>query len=142
MSILWLILAILMGILEAATVQLVSVWFAVGAVASCITSLFVDDVWIQLGVFIAVTIIALIITRPIAKRITKFSKTRTNSDRYIGKTAVVISDIDNSLAQGQVKVESSVWSARSIDNTVIKEGTQVLVTAIEGVKLIVEETDK
>ena len=76
--------------------------------------------------------------RPLAKRITTVKKTHTNSDRNIGKTAVVITDIDNIKAVGQVKVGYSVWSAKSADDTVITKDTKVIVKAIEGAKLIVE----
>ena len=56
----------------------------------------------------------------------------------IGKTAVVISDINNLEGNGQVRVNGNVWSARSVDGEIISEGSTVTVKAIEGVKLIVE----
>ena len=68
MTIIWLVIAIVMGVLEACTVQLVSLWFAIGGVAACITSLFTDKLTIQLIVFVVVTAIALAVTRPIVKR--------------------------------------------------------------------------
>ena len=137
MTIIWLVLAILMAIIEAVTVQLVSIWFVAGAVASCITSLITDNVIIQAIVFVAVTAIALIVTRPIVKRMKEKAPEPTNSDRCIGKEGVVVTAIDNSSAKGQVRVGSSVWTARSADDSVIPADTHVTVVAIEGVKLIV-----
>ncbi|MBQ6625900.1 MAG: NfeD family protein [Ruminococcus sp.] len=139
MTIFWLVLAVVLGVVEACTPQLVSIWFAVGALSGCVTSLLTDKIYIQIIVFVVVTVVMLILTRPLAKRLTKTSKTHTNSDRYIGKTAVVVTKIDNLSASGQVKVDNSVWSARSTENEVIDKDTKVVVKAIEGVKLIVEK---
>lgn len=138
MSIFWLILAVVMFVLEAATAQLVSIWFAIGAVGGCITSLFTDVVWIQIVVAVVITLITLVVTRPLAKRLTRVKLTHTNSDKYIGKDGVVIITIDNVSATGQVKVGYGVWSAKSADNTVIEKDSKVVVKAIEGAKLVVE----
>lgn len=139
MSIFWLVLAVVLGIIEATTPQLVSIWFAVGAVGGCITSLITDNIWVQIIVAVVITVVTLIATRPLAKRITTVKKTHTNSDRNIGKTAIVIADIDNVKAVGQVKVGYSIWSAKSADDKVIEKDTKVIVKAIEGAKLVVEE---
>ena len=138
MTIIWLALAVLMAAMEAATPQLVSIWFAVGGVASCITSLFVDSILVQIAVFVAVSGVALILTRPLAKKLKEKNVQPTNSDRYIGQEGVVVTAIDNDLAVGQVRVGSSVWTARSADGSLIPADTKVTVTAIEGVKLIVK----
>ncbi len=141
MSIFWLVLAVVLGLVEALTPQLVSIWFALGAVGGCVTSLVTDKIWIQIVVAVVITVVSLIATRPLAKRITTVKMTNTNSDRNIGKVAVVISDIDNLRAVGQVKVGYTVWSAKSADDTVITKDTKVVVKAIEGAKLVVEATD-
>ena len=138
MTIFWLILAIAMAVLEGVTVQLVSIWFAIGSLAACITSLVTDNIIIQVSVFIVATAIALAVTRPLVKKIKSKQAPATNSDRYIGKTAVVISAIDNEKAQGMVKVDNQKWTARSASGEPIEEGSSVKVIAIEGVKLIVE----
>lgn len=137
-TIIWLIVAVVMAVVEAATVQLVSIWFALGAAAGCITSLFTESVSIQLIVFAVVSAIALMITRPLVKRIKVKKAEATNSDRFIGKEAVVIEAIDNAAAKGMVKVGTSKWTARSADDCPIEAGATVSVTAIEGVKLIVK----
>lgn len=138
MSIFWLIFAIVMGVIEAFTVQLVSIWFAAGGLAACVTSLFTDNIWIQLLVAVAVTVVTLIATRPFAKRVINAKKTHTNSDKYIGKTGVVTVDINVLEGSGQVKVGPSVWSAKSVSDTDIPKDTKVVVKSIEGVKLFVE----
>ena len=138
MTIIWLALAIVMAVFEAMTVQLVSIWFVAGAVAACITSLITDNTIIQAAVFVAVTAVALIVTRPIVKRMKEKKPEPTNSDRCIGQEGVVVTAIDNTAARGQVRVGSSVWTARSADDSVIPADTRVIVTAIEGVKLIVK----
>ena len=142
MSIFWLVLAIIMGAIEACTAQLVSIWFAVGAVGGCITSLITDKLWIQITVAVVLTLVTLIVTRPLAKRVIDSKKTYTNSDRNIGKTAVCIADIDNISSVGQVKIGGAVWSAKSADDSVIKKDSKVIVKSIEGAKLVVENLEK
>lgn len=140
-QIFWLVLVIAAAVIEGATTQLVSVWFAVGALAALVASLITDSVIIQLVVFIVVTVAALIATRPLAKKITKFHKTKTNSDRNIGQTAVVVSEINNTLGSGQVTVDGKIWTARSLDGNIIPKDSRVIVEKIEGVKLIVSPSE-
>ena len=138
MTLFWLIFAIAMAVLEGVTVQLVSIWFAVGGIAACITSLFTDSIIIEVIVFVVVSAIALAVTRPLVKKLKKRGAQPTNADRYVGKTGVVITAVDNSIPQGMVKVDNEKWTARSVSGEVIEEGASVTVTAIEGVKLMVE----
>lgn len=140
MTIIWLGVAILMAVVEACTVQLVSVWFAIGAGAACIASLLTDSILIQIAVFVAVSAIALAVTRPLVKKLKRNKAVATNADRYIGKSAVVIAAIDNERAEGMVKVDNEKWTARSADGNPIEEGTLVTVTDIQGVKLMVTKT--
>ena len=137
MTIIWLVIAVVMGVTEACTVQLVSVWFAIGSAAACITSLFTDQIYIQVIVFVVVTAIALAVTRPLVKKLKRKRPEATNADRYIGKSAVVVEAIDNDHAKGLVKVDNEKWTARSADGQLLEPGDRVVVTAIEGVKLIV-----
>lgn len=139
MTIIWLVIAVVMGVTEACTVQLVSVWFAIGSAAACITSLFTDQIYIQVIVFVVVTAIALAVTRPLVKKLKRKRPEATNADRYIGKSAVVVEAIDNDHAKGLVKVDNEKWTARSADGQLIEPGDRVVVTAIEGVKLIVDK---
>lgn len=141
MTILWLVLAIVSAVVEAATVQLVSIWFAIGGAAACITSLFTDNIIIQAAVFVVVTAAALAVTRPIAKKIKEKAAQPTNADRYIGRTAIVLTAIDNDKAQGLVRVDNQKWTARSVSGELIPEGATVTVTAIEGVKLMVVQNN-
>ncbi len=142
MSIFWLVLAIVMGALEACTAQLVSIWFAFGAVGGCVASLITDKLWIQITVAVVLTLVTLLVTRPLAKRVTDTKKTYTNSDRNIGKTAICVADIDNIESVGQVKIGGAVWSAKSADDTVIRKDSKVIVKSIEGAKLVVENLEK
>ena len=134
----WLIFAIAMAVLEGVTVQLVSVWFAVGGLAACVASLFTDSLIIEVIVFVVVSAIALAVTRPLVKKLKQRGAQPTNADRFVGKTGVVITAVDNSIPQGMVKVDNEKWTARSVSGELIEEGKTVTVTAIEGVKLMVE----
>ena len=134
----WVTAVILFAILEALTAQLVSVWFVFGSVGGLITSLLGAPVWMQLVVFLALSLITLVGTRPFVRKITRNKPQETNADRVIGKTAVVVEPIDNLTGKGQVRVLGSVWTARSQnDGITIPMGQNVIVQKIDGVKLIV-----
>ncbi len=125
-------------VLEIATTQIVSVWFAVGALAAFIATLAgVEQLWIQIVIFVLVTVIALIATRPLVKRIINNKVEPTNADMVIGQTGIVTEKIDNLAPSGTVKVNGAVWTARSADETVIEAGEKVIVKEIRGVKLLV-----
>ena len=134
----WVTAVILFAILEALTAQLVSVLFVFGSVGGLITSLLGAPVWMQLVVFLALSLITLVGTRPFVRKITRNKPQETNADRVIGKTAVVVEPIDNLAGRGQVRVLGSVWTARSQnDGITIPMGQNVIVQKIDGVKLIV-----
>ena len=133
----WIALAVVFGVVEAATAQIVTIWFAIGAIGAFIANAAGAGVTVQLSVFVAVSILTLIIARPYLKKFTKTEMQRTNADMYIGETAVVLEEIDNTRGTGQIKVKGSVWTARSRNNSVIPAGENVCVEKIEGVKLIV-----
>ena len=135
----WVIAIVVFAILEAVTTQLVSVWFIVGSIAALVSERLGAPFWLQLVVFVGVSAITLILTRPLIKKHLKPKNEPTNADRVIGQTAVVTEKIDNLSAAGFVKVDGQIWSARSCDDTVIEEGKQVEIKRIDGVKLIVAE---
>ena len=137
----WLAMIILAIVVESATTQLVSIWFVAGGAAALIASFCEAPIWLQWVLFVAVTGITLIVTRPFVRKKLDAKNTSTNADRYIGKKAVVIVPLDNIAGTGQVKVLGSIWTARSTDNSPIPEGTDVSVQSIEGVKLIVTRAD-
>lgn len=138
MSIVWLALMVLLLILEAATAGLTSIWFALGALAALIASLFGGALWLQLVWFFAVSLLTLWLTRPLALKYLNSRRVATNADRVIGAEAVVTEDIDNIAGSGAVHVDGHEWTARSGSGANIAKGAVVRVERIEGVKLIVD----
>ena len=137
-GIFWIIAAVLFAVIEAATVALVTVCFAVGALAAAIAAQFGASILFQVGTFVVVSAILLCVTRPVFKKISVKKPQRTNADRFIGEEAMVIKKIDDINNDGQVKIAGQVWSAVSEDKSPLEEGTIVKVIAIRGVKLVVE----
>ncbi len=136
----WLGIAVFLAIVEVCTTQLVSLWFVIGAAATavCSATFLKEQLLWQIIIFIVISVIALILTRPLVKKLKSESKVSTNSDRNIGKTGVVIVEINPTDGTGQVKIGAEKWSAKSFDGSIIKEGTNISVQAIEGVKLVVK----
>lgn len=137
MSVIWLILMLVLAVMEAATTQLVTIWFALGALSALLASVFHAPVWLQVTLFAAVSAVSLALTRPLARKLTRTGKVPTNADRVVEQTGVVRDTIDNTRATGTVLVGGSVWTARSADGAAIPAGTRVRVDRIEGVKVIV-----
>ena len=140
MPYLWIAVMIIMAVFEGVTTQLVSIWFMIGAAAAAIVSFFVPVFPIQFSVFVGVSLILLIATKPIVKKVKDVKTEPTNADRNIGKIAVVTAEINNTASTGQVDLDGNSWTARSDQNEIIfKEGEMVRVKEISGVKLIVSK---
>jgi len=136
--IIWLALMIACLVLESLSLQLFSIWFALGALVALLADLFGAEIWLQIVLFLAVTVAALLATRPLAKKL-RGKKEPTNADRYVGREALVLEDIDNTKGTGQIKVEGQLWSARTADGSVVPAGETVRTLEIQGAKLIVEQ---
>ncbi len=139
-SICWLGLIVVLIIIELATLGLTTIWFAGGAVAAFAASLLGAPLGLQVAIFLGVSILLLIFTRPFAARYINKNRVRTNVDSLIGKTAVVTQDIDNLGATGEAQVEGKIWMARTEeDGQKISAGATVTILKVSGVKLIVRE---
>ena len=137
MSILWLVLFVGFLIVEASTVAVVSVWFALGALAAMVASLLSGQLWLQILLFVVVSAGFLMLLRPITRKILTPRIQKTNVDAVLGTVGVVTEEIDNIRACGQVKLGAMTWTARSTAGEAIPQGTQVVVDRVEGVKLYV-----
>ncbi len=139
-AIVWLVLIVILLIIEIATMGLTTIWFAGGALVAFLSTFLGASVPVQRTIFLVLSLVLLICTRPVAVKWLNRNKTKTNADSLIGKLAVVTSEIDNLAQCGQVMLSDISWTARAKDDScVISQGKKVRICAIEGVKLIVEE---
>ena len=142
----WLALAIALMVIELSTTQLISLWFSIGAAITAIVKVIFNDIGIiwQVVIFAVVSLALLIATRPLVKRFLskKGEGNKTNLDLIIGKEAIVTEEIDNIKAQGSVKINGLIWSARSSDEGVIPTDAIVIVEEINGNKAIVSIKQK
>lgn len=140
MTMIWLIVLVVLVVIELLTMGLTTVWFAGGALMATIASLVHAPVVIQIILFLATSALLLYFTRPVAVKYFNKDRVRTNAESLVGRQAIVISEIDNLQGIGQVNVGGMEWSARTrTDGVTLPVGTVVIVFAIDGVKLIVEE---
>ena len=139
MSYTWFIAFVLLLFIELITVNLVSIWFAIGSLVAFITTFVVDNILIQVTVFIVVSVLSLVMTKPIIKKFKVNDVVPTNSERVIGKRAEVIKRITED-EYGEVKVLGNIWTAVAKDT--IEVGQKVKVMAIDGVKLVVCKEEK
>ena len=140
-GIFWLAAGIFFLIVEAATPSLVSIWFALGAFTALIATFFDTQLWIQILLFLVASAVALVATRPLAKKFLDKKHVPTNADMVIGKEGIVIEEIDNLNARGAVSCMGKEWSARSLDEKTIPADAKIIVHSIEGVKLIVSPAE-
>lgn len=141
----WILVIVAVLIVEAITLSLNAVWFALGGVGSLIAASLGASVPVQWVVFIIVSAIFMLLIRPFARRVLKPKGAATNADRILGEQAIVTQAIDNTQAQGEIKIMGQYWTARSADGAPIAQGSVVRVREIVGVKAIVESvptTDK
>ncbi len=139
MAIFWLVLIIVFLVIEAVSFNLVTIWFAVGALGAFITSYFTNDVIIQVIIFSIVTALSLLSTRPIVKKYIGFTPIKTNLDAVVGKIGIITKKIEFN-EFGRVKIEGKEWTAKS--DVPIEEGTKVEILGIDGVKLVVKEKEE
>lgn len=135
----WVIIAGLFFILEMATVGFLVFWFGIGALFAMIVSLFTSNIAIQTAVFVISSTILLFFTRSFVNKFSKKEDTvQTNAYSIIGKRGIVIKDINPVSGEGQIKVGTEVWSAKSKDEVKIEKGIEVEVLEINGVKAVVK----
>lgn len=135
----WIAAIIIFGVAEAATAGLTSIWFVLGGVAGLIAAVCGGPVWLQVGLFFAVSIAALAFTRPLVVKLMKKDIKPTNADRVLNKVGRVTERIDNALPSGAVYIDGKTWTARSADGEVIELDAAVRILRMEGVKLIVQK---
>ena len=115
--VLWLIVLVVAMASELLTVNMTTIWFALGALAALIMSMFNVDTTLQIIAFIAVSLL----------------------DRIVGKEGIVTVRIDPLQGTGQILVIGQHWSARTADETVIGVGEKVIVRTFQSVYAIVEK---
>ena len=135
----WLVAFVILIGIEAATMALTTIWFAGGAVFAFFAAVLGFSVQTQLVVFLIVSFVLLLFTRPLAMRFVNRETVKTNVDGLIGRKAKVITKIDNNEPSGATVVDGQEWTARSTDDAVtIPVGTHVVIKEVRGVKLMVE----
>lgn len=139
-SIYWLIIFLVLLVIEIFTLGLTTIWFAIGAIAAFIASLFGAGLIVQIVLFIVISIITLLLTRPLAVKYLGKNTIKTNVEEIIGKTAVVTKTIIDSNSAGEVKLNGEIWMAKSENGERIEEDTAVEIVAVNGVKLIVKKS--
>lgn len=136
----WLAAIVILLIMEIISLGLTTIWFAGGALVAFVLAVFNVPVLIQVFVFLVVSLLLLIFTRPIAVKYFNKDRARTNVESMIGKQAIVLSEIDNIQGTGRVTVSGQEWSAKTMaDDIKLPVGAVVIIKDVKGVKLIVEE---
>lgn len=140
MTMFWLIVLVVLVVIELLTMGLTTIWFAGGALIATIAAVLGAPMVVQVILFLVVSGVLIIFTRPLAVKYFNKDRVRTNAESLVGRQAIVISEIDNLQGIGQVNVGGMEWSARTrIDGVRLPVGTVTTVLGINGVKLIVEE---
>lgn len=138
--IVWAGLTVLFVLLELVTYGLASIWFALGALVGLIAAALGGQLWLQIVLFAIVSIVTLLLTRPLARKYVNSRTQPTNADRVIGSQALVTEAIDDLAGTGAVSVDGKLWTARTADGSDLPVGTRVTVREIRGVRLIVEQS--
>ena len=132
-SIVWLILLVAFIVAEAATATLVSIWFCAGAAAALLLSAFVPNVLAQTAVFLVVSLVCLVLMRPLVRKKDAKAAVPTNADRNVGQTAEVIAAVEPA-RPGRARRSGVDWAARC--DVPLAEGQLAEVVAVEGTTLV------
>ncbi len=135
----WIIIAILFFILEMMGPGFLFFWVGVGALIAGVSSIFIDNQTVQIAIFSISTIVLLFCTRPFAKKFSSTDDATTNVKSIIGKKGIVVKEINSLEGTGQIKVNGELWSAKCSTEDIIKEGSEVTVLRVTGVKAIVQK---
>lgn len=139
MLVIWIIICLAAISIELLTpTALLTIWFAGGSVIALILEILNFSVPIQIISFLVVSLVMMLVVRPVATRYLRGNVVPTNADRVIGSIAKVTKPIGDD-TWGEVYVNSTYWSAVEVNNHSVEKGRQVKVLAIEGAKLIVKE---
>ena len=142
-TIYWLAIFVILLIIEIVTMGLTTIWFAGGALAAMAAGLIGFGTGIQILVFLVVSILLLVLTRPIAVKYFNQERQKTNAESLIGQQALVLEDIDTLQSAGLVEVRGQEWSAKSDEpDGRIAKNKVVVIEGIQGVKLIVREKEE
>ncbi len=140
MMVVWLVVLVLSIVIEIISLGLTSIWFAGGAIVALVMAALSLPFWLQVLVFLLVSVVLMVFTRPIAVKYFNKDRVRTNVESLIGRQAIVISEISNRQGIGQVTVGGQEWTARTEDEEIdLPVGAVVEIIAVDGVKLIVRE---
>lgn len=125
------------AIAELMSMQLVSIWFALGAAGAFCGALAGWSFTAQLGLFVVISAALLLITRPILKKLRVKLVPPMNAEKGIGENAVVIEDINPALGTGRARLSGVDWMAVSETGCIIPKDSIVIISKIDGAKLVV-----
>lgn len=138
MIVLWSVFIVITIIVELETADLITIWFTIGAIGALVAASVGVDPLPQVGIFLVVSILLLIATRPLTKKMMQKDIIRTNADRVIGMIGVVTKEVTQNDI-GEVKVDNSLWRATTLSDTSFAVGEKVSVDAISGIKVIISK---
>ncbi len=133
----WMTLAIILAVFEILTLGLSTIWFALGALFAFFAALCGASIPLQIVIFILISVLSLLLVRPLSVKYFNNKITKTNIDALIGRKVQVTKDIDNAKEQGTVTLEGTTWNARSTTDELISKGDTVVIQRVEGNKLFV-----
>lgn len=140
-ELMWIIAAVIFLVIECFSVSLITIWFGIGALCAAVTSLITDNFYVQVLVFLVVSLLMLIMVKPIAKRHFNGKIEKTNTDALIGCEAIVTEEIGDE-KPGRVNVDGKLWRAKSAGSICYNRGDKVTIQKIEGVTLIVKAEEE
>jgi membrane protein implicated in regulation of membrane protease activity len=136
----WLLLAAIFVVIEIISLGLTTIWFAGGAFIAALAALAGGNLVVQIILFAVVSIVLLVVTRPVAKKYLDSKTEKTNAEALIGQKAMVLDEVNNLMQTGRAKINGMEWTARSKeDDVIIPAGEQAEIVEIQGVKLILEK---
>lgn len=137
----WLGVAVVAGLVEAASPLLICIWFCLGAAVAFVVSLLVHNLLIQIVVFLVASLLMLVALRPfMRRRVNAKGEPATNADTYIGRVVTITQGITPT-RDGRALLGDTSWIAHRADGGALASGSKARVTSVDGARLVVEPLD-
>lgn len=136
----WLVVTIVLAVFEIITLGLSTIWFAFGALFACFGAMLGVGIIPQIVIFVLVSVLSLLLVRPLSVKYFNNRVSRTNIDALVGRKVIVSGNVDNLKGTGLAAVDGTTWNVRTDnDNEKILDGETVVIKRVDGNKLIVEK---
>ncbi|MCR4705841.1 MAG: hypothetical protein K5641_07235 [Lachnospiraceae bacterium] len=136
----WLFAIVVFAAIEMITLGLTFIWPAIGCIVGAVLALLEYPIWMQVTSAIATTLILFLLLRSLIVRVFNRDKRRRNAETYLGRTGIVVAEVDNNAGAGEITMDGRTFAVSAPPHTgVIPVGRVVKVMEVSDKRFVVKE---